>query len=86
MFFFGGGYDPIKGKKIKTAVAVSASQVGLTIMSISSVAIAVVATVAIRSAILAVMSPPLLATGAIMPFIGFTFGYIISSIVRLSQA
>ncbi|XP_049614041.1 hepatic sodium/bile acid cotransporter [Syngnathus scovelli] len=62
------------------------TKVGLTIMSISSVAIAVMATIAIRSAILVVMSPPLLATGAFMPFIGFTFGYVISSIFRLSQA
>ncbi|KAM9779384.1 hepatic sodium/bile acid cotransporter isoform X2 [Syngnathus typhle] len=62
------------------------TKIGLTIMSISSVAIAVVGTVAFRSAILVVMSPPLLATGAVMPFIGFTFGYVISSIFRLSQA
>ncbi|XP_061560455.1 hepatic sodium/bile acid cotransporter [Phycodurus eques] len=62
------------------------TKVGLTIMSISFVAIAVVAAVAIRSAILAVMSPPLLTTGAVMPFVGFTFGYVISTIFRLSQA
>ncbi|XP_077443393.1 hepatic sodium/bile acid cotransporter [Stigmatopora argus] len=62
------------------------TKVGLTIMSISSVVIAILATVAIGSAILAIMSPPLLATGAFMPFIGFTFGYVISAIFRLSQA
>ncbi|XP_061667707.1 hepatic sodium/bile acid cotransporter [Syngnathoides biaculeatus] len=62
------------------------TKVGLTVMSISSVAIAVVAAVAIRGAVLAVMSPPLLATGAVMPFVGFAFGYVISAVFGLSQA
>ncbi|XP_057679347.1 hepatic sodium/bile acid cotransporter [Corythoichthys intestinalis] len=62
------------------------TKVGLIIMSISCVVITIMAILAIGSSILAVMSPPLLATGAVMPFIGFTFGYVISAIFRLSQA
>ncbi|XP_077366091.1 hepatic sodium/bile acid cotransporter [Festucalex cinctus] len=62
------------------------TKVGLTILSISCVAVGVVTAVVTRGAVLAVVSPPLLATGAVMPFIGFTFGYVISSVFRLSQA
>lgn len=61
-------------------------QVGLTIMMISVVGLGIVSSVAIGGSILTVLSPSLMAIGALMPFIGYAFGYIISSIFRLSQA
>lgn len=61
-------------------------QVGLTIMMISVVGIGIIASVAIGGSILTVLSPSLMAIGALMPFIGYTFGYIISSLFRLDQS
>ncbi|XP_061742085.1 hepatic sodium/bile acid cotransporter-like [Nerophis ophidion] len=61
------------------------TKVGLIIMSITATGVTVAATIAIGGAITAVMSPPLLATGALMPLIGFTFGYVISAVFKLSQ-
>ncbi|KAM9840224.1 hepatic sodium/bile acid cotransporter [Aulostomus maculatus] len=62
------------------------TKVGLTIMMISVLGISIVATIAIGPSILTAMSPPLMAIGALMPFTGYTFGYIISSLFRLSQS
>ncbi|XP_026197626.1 sodium/bile acid cotransporter [Anabas testudineus] len=62
------------------------TKVGLTIMMISVVGLGIVSSVAIGGSILTVLSPSLMAIGALMPFIGYAFGYIISSIFRLSQA
>uniref|UniRef100_A0A3Q1JB90 Hepatic sodium/bile acid cotransporter n=1 Tax=Anabas testudineus TaxID=64144 RepID=A0A3Q1JB90_ANATE len=61
------------------------TKVGLTIMMISVVGLGIVSSVAIGGSILTVLSPSLMAIGALMPFIGYAFGYIISSIFRLSQ-
>ncbi|XP_061890334.1 hepatic sodium/bile acid cotransporter [Entelurus aequoreus] len=61
------------------------TKVGLIIMSITATGVTVAATIAIGGAIMAVMSPPLLATGALMPLVGFTFGYVISAVFKLSQ-
>nr|XP_057901875.1 hepatic sodium/bile acid cotransporter [Doryrhamphus excisus] len=61
------------------------TKVGLIIMSIAAIVITITATAAIGVGVMAVMSPPLLAIGALMPFIGFTFGYIISTIFKLSH-
>nr|XP_061842748.1 hepatic sodium/bile acid cotransporter-like [Nerophis lumbriciformis] len=61
------------------------TKVGLIIMSITATGVTVAATIAVGGAIMAVMSPPLLATGALMPLIGFTFGYVISAVFKLSQ-
>ncbi|KAM7395141.1 hypothetical protein PAMA_006748 [Pampus argenteus] len=62
------------------------TKVGLTIMMISVVVIGIVASIAFDGSILTVLSPPLMAIGALMPFIGYTFGYIISSIFKLNQS
>ncbi|XP_044025444.1 sodium/bile acid cotransporter [Siniperca chuatsi] len=62
------------------------TKVGLTIMMISVVVIGTVASIAIGGSILTVLSPPLMAIGALMPFIGYTFGYIISSLFKLNQS
>ncbi|XP_040919787.1 sodium/bile acid cotransporter [Toxotes jaculatrix] len=62
------------------------TKVGLTVMMISVVVIGAVASFAIGGSILTVLSPPLMAIGALMPFIGYTFGYVISSLFRLNQS
>ncbi|KAM6915040.1 hepatic sodium/bile acid cotransporter [Xenentodon cancila] len=61
------------------------TKVGLTIMTISVVAISIIAGMEIGGSILAVVSPPLMAIGALMPFTGYAFGYLISSLFRLNQ-
>ncbi|XP_038582266.1 sodium/bile acid cotransporter [Micropterus salmoides] len=62
------------------------TKVGLTIMMISVVGIGIISSIAIRGSILTVLSPPLMAIGSLMPFIGYSFGYIISSLFKLNQA
>ncbi|XP_023270782.1 sodium/bile acid cotransporter-like isoform X1 [Seriola lalandi dorsalis] len=62
------------------------TKVGLSIMMISVVGIGTVASFAIGGSILTVLSPPLMAIGALMPFTGYTFGYIISSLFKLNQS
>ncbi|KAK2889992.1 hepatic sodium/bile acid cotransporter [Channa argus] len=62
------------------------TKVGLTIMMISVVVLGVIASFAIGGSILTVLSPPLMAIGALMPFIGYAFGYIISSLFKLKQS
>ncbi|XP_074471987.1 hepatic sodium/bile acid cotransporter-like isoform X2 [Sebastes fasciatus] len=62
------------------------TRVGLAFMMIAVVAIATFASIVIGASILTVLSPPLMAIGALMPFIGYTFGYIISWLFRLNQS
>ncbi|XP_041832031.1 sodium/bile acid cotransporter [Melanotaenia boesemani] len=62
------------------------TKVGLTIMMLSIVVIGALASFEIGGSILAVLSPPLTAIAALMPFIGYAFGYIISSLFRLNQS
>ncbi|XP_039981763.1 sodium/bile acid cotransporter [Xiphias gladius] len=62
------------------------TKVGLTMMMLAVVAIGVIASIAIGGSILTVLSPPLMAIGALMPFIGYTLGYIVSSLFRLNQS
>ncbi|CAK6962794.1 sodium/bile acid cotransporter [Scomber scombrus] len=62
------------------------TKVGLTIMMTSVVAVGVMAIFGLKGAILTVLSPSLMAIAALMPFIGYTFGYIISSLFKLNQS
>ncbi|KAF7664027.1 hypothetical protein LDENG_00191880 [Lucifuga dentata] len=62
------------------------TKVGISIMMIAVVVIGIVVSIGINGSILAVLSPPLMAIGALMPLIGYTFGYILSSIFRLTQS
>ncbi|XP_068948087.1 hepatic sodium/bile acid cotransporter [Petaurus breviceps papuanus] len=57
---------------------------GMIIMLISSVAIAALSAINVGRSIMFVMTYRLLATSALMPFIGFTLGYILSAILRLN--
>ncbi|XP_070782276.1 hepatic sodium/bile acid cotransporter [Enoplosus armatus] len=61
------------------------TKVGLTIMMIAVIGIGIIASIAVGGSILAVLSPPLMAIAALMPFIGYTFGYIISALFKLNQ-
>ncbi|KAK2856033.1 hypothetical protein Q5P01_004768 [Channa striata] len=67
-------------------VAKTITKVGLTIMMISVVVVGVIASMGIGGSILTVLSPPLMAIGALMPLIGYAFGYVISSLVRLKHS
>uniref|UniRef100_A0A3Q2GMD4 Hepatic sodium/bile acid cotransporter n=1 Tax=Cyprinodon variegatus TaxID=28743 RepID=A0A3Q2GMD4_CYPVA len=61
------------------------TKVGLGVLMISIVVIGIISSVEIRGSLLNVLSPPLMSIGALMPLIGYSFGYIISSIFRLNQ-
>ncbi|XP_047429533.1 sodium/bile acid cotransporter isoform X1 [Mugil cephalus] len=60
-------------------------KVGLALIAISFLVIAIIMIIWARDDFLSIMSPSLLAIAALMPVIGFAFGYIISSVFRLSQ-
>lgn len=53
---------------------------------IAAVVVGTLASIGIGSSILTVLSPPLLATGALMPLTGYTFGYIISALFKLNHS
>ncbi|XP_074146593.1 hepatic sodium/bile acid cotransporter [Sminthopsis crassicaudata] len=58
---------------------------GMIIMLISSVVIAVLSAINVGQTIMYIMTFHLIATSALMPFIGFTLGYILSAILRLNE-
>ncbi|KAM3861021.1 hepatic sodium/bile acid cotransporter [Diretmus argenteus] len=60
------------------------SKVGLSIMMIAAVVIGVMASITVGGAILTMLSGPFMAIGALMPLIGYIFGYSLSFIFRLS--
>ncbi|KAM6906656.1 hepatic sodium/bile acid cotransporter isoform 1-T2 [Lycodopsis pacificus] len=62
------------------------ARVGLTFMVIAVLVVISLTIFSIGGVILTVLSPPLMAISALMPFIGYSFGYIISSIFRLNQS
>ncbi|XP_012732605.2 sodium/bile acid cotransporter [Fundulus heteroclitus] len=62
------------------------TKVGLCVLMISIVVIGIISTVEIGGSLLNVLSPPLMAIAALMPLIGYAFGYIISSAFRLNQS
>ncbi|XP_053738119.1 hepatic sodium/bile acid cotransporter [Synchiropus splendidus] len=59
--------------------------VGMIIMVTAILIICIGSSVAVGGSLLNLFSPPLMATAALMPFIGYSFGYIISSIFKLKQ-
>uniref|UniRef100_UPI003AAF939A hepatic sodium/bile acid cotransporter n=1 Tax=Centroberyx gerrardi TaxID=166262 RepID=UPI003AAF939A len=60
------------------------TKVGLSIMMVAVVVIGILASIAVKSSILVVLSGPLMAIAALMPFIGYTFGYILSYVFKLN--
>ncbi|KAM4529786.1 hepatic sodium/bile acid cotransporter [Fundulus diaphanus] len=61
------------------------TKVGLGVLMISVVVIGIISSVEIGGSLLNLLSPPLMAIAALMPLIGYAFGYIISSAFRLNQ-
>ncbi|XP_022060013.1 sodium/bile acid cotransporter [Acanthochromis polyacanthus] len=61
------------------------TKAGVTIMMISAVVVTSITIAGVGGSILTVLSPNLMAIGALMPFIGYSFGYVISSLFRLSK-
>lgn len=55
-------------------------------MMLASVGLSIVSGIAIGRSILLVLAPPLVAIGALMPFIGYSCGYIISSLSGLTHS
>lgn len=53
-------------------------------MLLLSVAITVLSVINVGKSIMFVMTPHLLATSSLMPFIGFLLGYILSALFRLN--
>lgn len=53
-------------------------------MLLLSVAIVALSVINVGKSIMFVMTPHLLATSSLMPFIGFLLGYILSSLFRLN--
>ncbi|KAG5277251.1 hypothetical protein AALO_G00115400 [Alosa alosa] len=62
------------------------TKVGLSIMLVASVSIGILAGITVGSTALAVASSRLMITAALMPLIGYTFGYILSAIFRLNSS
>ncbi|XP_040925367.1 hepatic sodium/bile acid cotransporter [Betta splendens] len=62
------------------------TKVGLSIMILSSLGLSVICGIFIGRSILLVLTPPLVAIGALMPFIGYSCGYVISALFRLNQS
>ncbi|XP_007940520.1 sodium/bile acid cotransporter [Orycteropus afer afer] len=58
---------------------------GMIIMLLSTVAISVLSAINVGKSIMFVMTPHLLATSSLMPFIGFLMGYILSVIFHLNE-
>ncbi|XP_072553578.1 hepatic sodium/bile acid cotransporter [Salminus brasiliensis] len=61
------------------------TKVGLSIMVVAFTALGILASITVGSTILAVTSPPLLTTAALMPLIGYVLGYLLSALFRLNK-
>ncbi|KAJ8378150.1 hypothetical protein AAFF_G00247880 [Aldrovandia affinis] len=60
-------------------------KVGMSVFMIGSVTFVTLSVMMIGRAILAVMTPTLLASAALMPLIGFLFGYLVSMVFRINE-
>ncbi|NXA36325.1 NTCP protein, partial [Eudromia elegans] len=58
---------------------------GMAVLLLSSVAIITLSVISVGSKITAVFSPALLGSSALMPFIGFLLGYVLSAAFRLNE-
>lgn len=61
------------------------TRAGITLLVITVVVVSVLSSVGVGASILTVLSPSLMAVSAIMPLVGYTFGYLISVLFKLSQ-
>nr|XP_023657999.1 sodium/bile acid cotransporter-like isoform X2 [Paramormyrops kingsleyae] len=60
-------------------------KVGLSALVVTTIVIFILCGIAVRDTIRPVLSPPLVATAALMPIIGFLFGYMMSFLFNLNQ-
>ncbi|KAL2082766.1 hypothetical protein ACEWY4_022584 [Coilia grayii] len=60
------------------------TKIGLSIMLLASVVIGILAIITVGQTIMTVISPRLIASAALMPIIGYTFGYGLSSLFKLN--
>ncbi|XP_048830449.1 sodium/bile acid cotransporter [Brienomyrus brachyistius] len=60
-------------------------KVGLSTLSVTAIVIFILCGIEVRDTIGLVLSPPLVATAALMPVIGFLFGYMMAFIFNLNQ-
>ncbi|XP_025916739.1 sodium/bile acid cotransporter [Apteryx rowi] len=58
---------------------------GMAVLLLSSVAIIILSVINVGSSITATFSPALLGSSALMPFIGFLLGYVLSAVFRLND-
>ncbi|KAG6931077.1 solute carrier family 10 member 1 [Chelydra serpentina] len=58
---------------------------GMIVLLVSSVPIIALFVASVGNSILIILSPPLLGTSALMPFIGFLLGYMLSSFFKLND-
>ncbi|NXP14789.1 NTCP protein, partial [Thinocorus orbignyianus] len=58
---------------------------GMVVLLLSSAAIIVLSVASVGSGIMVVFSPSLLGSSALMPFIGFLLGYVLSAVFKLSD-
>ncbi|XP_029453314.1 sodium/bile acid cotransporter-like [Rhinatrema bivittatum] len=58
---------------------------GMTIMIISSIAIMILSAIYIGSTIFSILSPALVGTAALMPWIGYLLGYTLSTMFKLNE-
>lgn len=61
-------------------------KMGLILLLCVVVAVSAMVTIDIGGSVLTVLVPPLIAISALMPFIGYTFGYVISSLFKLTHS
>lgn len=57
----------------------------MVVLLLSSVAIIVLSVANVGSSIMVVFSPSLLGSSALMPFIGFLLGYVLSAVFKLND-
>jgi len=57
----------------------------MVVLLLSSTAIIVLSVASVGSDIMVVFSPPLLGSSALMPFIGFLLGYVLSAVFKLND-
>ncbi|XP_037607398.1 sodium/bile acid cotransporter-like [Sebastes umbrosus] len=62
------------------------TKAGVIVLMISAVLVSILFIYTVGGFVLTVLSPPIMAIAALMPFIGYTFGYIISWLFRLNQS
>ncbi|KAM6991846.1 hepatic sodium/bile acid cotransporter [Tautogolabrus adspersus] len=61
------------------------TRAGIILLLLAVVVVCTLVTVGVGGSILNVLAPRLMAVGSLMPFIGYSFGYIISSLFRLTH-